>query len=68
MDGIIGSLTGFVGGFFDSILGTGSSIGQAYNGFSDTFAFLNSREGWYRIFMVLFGGLLIIGGLRYGTN
>lgn len=67
MGDIIGSLTGFVGGFFDSVLGTGGSISQAYNGFSDTFEFLNSREGWYRIFFVLFGGLLIIGAVRYGN-
>lgn len=46
---------------------SGISTGIAdVGGVVSLFEFLTSEEGWIRIFEVLFGGLLIIGAIRYG--
>lgn len=64
--GIIDDLTGFAGDIFDAVLGT--HVTQSLNEISGVFGFLTTREGWIRIFMVLFGFLLLYGALKYGTQ
>ena len=63
MDGISSALTGA-----GSIIG--DLIGGAVSGFEaigEVFAFLTSKQGWIRIFEILFGFLLLFGALKYGN-
>lgn len=63
---IFNSLVGWATNISQSVGGVVSGVGDAYSGASETAAFLTSTDGMWRIFAVLFGGLLILGALKYG--